>query len=78
MGIKGQAAVMIIRQSLKEEQEGEVLSFEITEFRKEMEKKCLGIRQNMISDYERGRRTCSDAMNKRLGKAIKIKKEYLR
>ncbi len=38
----------------------------------------LGIRQNMISDYERGRRTYSDAMAKRLGKVLKVKEERLR
>ena len=38
----------------------------------------LGIRQNMISDYERGRRTYSDAMAKRLSKALKVKEERLR
>src|SRR6056297_859397 len=30
----------------------------------------LGIRQNMVSDYERGRRTYSDAMAKRLSKTL--------
>ena len=38
----------------------------------------LGIRQNMISDYERGRRTYSDAMAKRLAKVLKVKEERLR
>ena len=38
----------------------------------------LGIRQNMVSDYERGRRTCSDAMAKRLSKTLKVKEERLR
>jgi len=38
----------------------------------------LGIRQNMVSDYERGRRTYSDAMAKRLSKALKVKEERLR
>jgi ribosome-binding protein aMBF1 (putative translation factor) len=37
-----------------------------------------GIRQNMISDYERGRRTYSDAMAARLSKALKVKDERLR
>lgn len=40
--------------------------------------KRLGIRQNMVSDYERGRRTYSDAMTKRLSRALKVKEEYLR
>ena len=38
----------------------------------------LGIRQNMVSDYERGRRTYSDAMAKRLSKALKVKEERLK
>ena len=38
----------------------------------------LGIRQNMVSDYERGRRTYSDAMAKRLSKTLKVKGERLR
>lgn len=38
----------------------------------------LGIRQNMVSDYERGRRTYSDAMAKRLSKTLKVKEEHLR
>ena len=38
----------------------------------------LGIRQNMISDYERGRRTYSDAMAKRLSKVLEVREEYLR
>ncbi len=37
----------------------------------------LGIRQNMVSDYERGRRTYSDAMAKRLSKTLKVKEERL-
>ena len=40
--------------------------------------KKLGIRQNMISDYERGRRTYSDAMAKRLSKTLKVKEERLK
>ena len=40
--------------------------------------KQLGIRQNMVSDYERGRRTYSDAMAKRLSKTLKVKEELLR
>jgi ribosome-binding protein aMBF1 (putative translation factor) len=38
----------------------------------------LGIRQNMISDYERGRRTYSDTMAKRLSKTLEVKKEHLK
>jgi DNA-binding XRE family transcriptional regulator len=38
----------------------------------------LGIRQNMVSDYERGRRTYSHAMAARLCKVLQIKEEYLR
>ena len=38
----------------------------------------LGIRQNMVSDYERGRRTYSDAMARRLSKTLKVKEERLR
>ena len=38
----------------------------------------LGIRQNMVSDYERGRRTYSDVMAKRLSKTLKVKEERLR
>jgi ribosome-binding protein aMBF1 (putative translation factor) len=38
----------------------------------------LGIRQNMVSDYERGRRTYSDAMSARLCKVLQVKEEYLR
>ncbi len=38
----------------------------------------LGIRQNMVSDFERGRRTYSDAMAGRLSKALKVKEEHLR
>ena len=40
--------------------------------------KKLGIGQNMVSDYERGRRTYSDAMAKRLSKTLKVKEERLR
>ena len=40
--------------------------------------KKLGIRQNMVSDYERGHRTYSDAMAKRLSKTLKVKEEHLR
>jgi ribosome-binding protein aMBF1 (putative translation factor) len=38
----------------------------------------LGIRQNMISDYEHGRRTYSDAMARRLSKALNVREEHLR
>jgi ribosome-binding protein aMBF1 (putative translation factor) len=38
----------------------------------------LGIRQNMVSDYERGRRTCSNAMAKRLSKTLRVKEEHLK
>jgi DNA-binding XRE family transcriptional regulator len=38
----------------------------------------LGIRQNMVSDYERGRRTYSDVMATRLCKVLQVKEEYLR
>jgi len=38
----------------------------------------LDIRQNMISDYERGRRTYSDGMAKRLSKALNVREEHLR
>ena len=38
----------------------------------------LGIRQNMVSDYERGRRRYSDAMAARLSKVLQVKEEYLR
>lgn len=37
----------------------------------------LGIRQNMVSDYERGRRACSNTMAKRLSKALKVDEEHL-
>jgi DNA-binding transcriptional regulator YiaG len=38
----------------------------------------LGIRQNMVSDYERSRRRYSDAMAARLSKVLRVKKAYLR
>ena len=38
----------------------------------------LSIRQNMVSDYEHGRRTYSDAMAKRLSKTLYIREEHLR
>ena len=37
----------------------------------------LGIRQNMVSDYENGRRTYSDAMAKRLSTVLKVKEAHL-
>jgi ribosome-binding protein aMBF1 (putative translation factor) len=37
----------------------------------------LGIRQNMVSDYEHGRRTVSPAMAKRLSKVLKVREERL-
>ena len=38
----------------------------------------LGIRQNMVSDYENGRRTYSDAMAKRLSAVLKVKEAHLK
>ncbi len=38
----------------------------------------VGIRQNMISDYEHGRRTYSDAMAKRLSTVLKVREEHLK
>lgn len=38
----------------------------------------LGIRQNMVSDYERGRRKYSDAMARRLSETLQVKEEHLR
>ena len=38
----------------------------------------LGPRQNMVSDYENGRRTYSDAMAKRLSVVLKVREEHLR
>jgi len=40
--------------------------------------KKLGIRQNMVSDYERGRRTYSDAMARRLSKTLKVREDHLK
>ena len=40
--------------------------------------KQLGIRQNMVSDYERGYRTYSDSMAKRISRILKVKEERLR
>ena len=37
----------------------------------------LGIRQNMISDYERGKRRLSPSMAKRIAKILKIKVERI-
>lgn len=37
----------------------------------------LNIRQNMISDYERGRRTYSDSMAKRLSKTLAVNEAHL-
>ena len=38
----------------------------------------LGIRQNMVSDYENGRRTFSDTMAKRLSAVLKVKEAHLK
>ncbi len=38
----------------------------------------LGIRQNMISDYERGRRTYSDDMAKRISRVLKVREGHIR
>lgn len=38
----------------------------------------LGIRQNMVSDYEHGRRTYSDAMAKRLSETLTVREEHLK
>jgi len=40
--------------------------------------KKIGVRQNMISDYERGRRTYSDAMAARLSRVLEVREEHLR
>ena len=37
----------------------------------------LGIRQNMVSDYERGKRPLSPAMAKRFSKVLRVKEERL-
>ena len=37
----------------------------------------LGIRQNMISDYERGKRRLSPSMAKRLAKTLNVKVDRL-
>ncbi len=39
--------------------------------------KKLGIRQNMISDYERGRRRLSPSMAERFSAALHVKEEHL-
>ena len=38
----------------------------------------LGIHQNMVSDYERGRRTYSDAMAKRISQTLQVKEEHIK
>jgi DNA-binding XRE family transcriptional regulator len=38
----------------------------------------VGVRQNMISDYEKGKRTYSDSMAKRLSKTLKVKESHLK
>ena len=38
----------------------------------------LGIRQNMVSDYERGRRTYSDAMAKRISQTLQVKEAHIK
>jgi len=38
----------------------------------------LGIRQNMVSDYERGKRSYSDTMARRLSTTLQVKEEHLR
>jgi ribosome-binding protein aMBF1 (putative translation factor) len=38
----------------------------------------LGIKQNMVSDYEHGRRTYSDAMAARLATALEVREELLK
>ncbi len=38
----------------------------------------LDIRQNMVSDYEHGRRNYSDAMAKRLSITLNVKEEHLK
>ncbi len=37
----------------------------------------LGIRQNMVSDYETGRRTYSDIMAKRLSAVLKVREAHV-
>ena len=38
----------------------------------------LGIRQNMVSDYEHGRRTYSDAMAKRISNTLQVNEEHIK
>ncbi len=38
----------------------------------------LGIRQNMVSDYECGRRKYSEAMAKRFGEVLNVREEHLK
>ena len=38
----------------------------------------LDIQQNMVSDYERGRRTYSDAMAKRISQTLQVKEEHIK
>lgn len=38
----------------------------------------LGIRQNMVSDYENGRRTYSDAMAKRLSQTLMVREDRVK
>jgi ribosome-binding protein aMBF1 (putative translation factor) len=38
----------------------------------------LGIRQNMVSDFERGRRTYSDAMAKRISQTLQVKEAHIK
>lgn len=38
----------------------------------------LGIRQNMVSDYERGQRTYSDDMAKRISRKLKVREEHIK
>jgi ribosome-binding protein aMBF1 (putative translation factor) len=40
--------------------------------------KKLGVRQNMVSDYERGRRTLSPAMAARFSEVLHIKESHLK
>ena len=40
--------------------------------------KKLGIQQNMVSDYERGRRSLSSSMAKRFSVILHVKEEHLR
>lgn len=38
----------------------------------------MGIKQNMVSDYERGRRTYSNAMASRLAATLEVREELLK